>query len=47
MARLRYELEARGEDGHPFCIEILVDPPWYDDSARRLSVLYRDTPWAH
>ena len=44
---LRYELEARGEGGNPFCIEILVDPPWYDDSGRRLGLLYRDPPWAH
>ena len=43
---LRHELEARGEGGNPFCIEILVDPPWYDDSGRRLGLLYRDPPWA-
>ena len=44
---LQYELEARGEDDNPFCIEILVAPPWYDESGRRLGVLYRDPPWAH
>ena len=44
---LRYELEARGEGGNPFCIEILVAPPWYDDNGRRLGLLYRDPPWAH
>ena len=42
---LRHELQARGEGGIPFCIELLVDPPWYDDSGRRLGVLYRDPPW--
>ncbi len=42
---LRHELEARGEGGDPFCIEILVDPPWHDDSGRRLGLLYRDPPW--
>ena len=44
---LRHELEARAEGGNPFCIEILVDPPWYDDSGRQLGLLYRDPPWAH
>ena len=44
---LRYELETRGEGGNPFCIEILVEPPWHDDSGRRLGLLYRDPPWAH
>ena len=43
---LRHELKARGEGDNPFCIEILVDPPWYDDSGRRLGLLYRDPPWA-
>ena len=42
---LRHELQAKGEGGNPFCIELLVDPPWYDDSGRRLGVLYRDLPW--
>ena len=42
---LRHELQAKGEGGNPFCIELLVDPPWYDDSRRRLGVLYRDPPW--
>ena len=44
---LRYELEARSEGGNPFCIEIFVAPPWYDDSGRRLGLLYRDPPWAY
>ena len=43
---LRYELEARSEGGNPFCIEISVAPPWYDDSGRRLGLRYRDPPWA-
>ena len=42
---LRHELKARGDGGNPFCIEILVDPPWYDDDDRRLGLLYRDPPW--
>ena len=41
---LRYDLEARAEGGNPFCIEILVDPPWHDDSGRQLGLLYRDPP---
>ena len=44
---LRYELEARGKGDNPFCIEISVAPPWYDDSGRPLGLLYRDPPWAH
>ena len=42
---LRYEFEARSDGGNPFCVEILVDPPWHDDSGRRLGLRYRDPPW--
>ena len=42
---LRHELQATGKGGNPFCIELLVDPPWYGASGRRLGVLYRDPPW--
>ena len=41
---LRYELEPRTEGANPFCIEIFVDPPWYDAGGRRLGLLYRDPP---
>jgi len=44
---LRYDLKARGDGSNPFCIEILVDPPWHDDNGHPLGLLYRDPPWAH
>ena len=42
---VRLELEPRGQRGTPFCIELLVDPPWHDENERRLGVMYRNSQW--
>ena len=42
---LRHVLQARHQAGRPFCVELLVDRPWHDESGRRLGVMYRDLEW--